>query len=392
MDIEHLVPLDDQSLVDSAKRMTGLSDFGDNDWVEPFQVFVDSLDREANLNLVGRLRARSHILHLLSGRLQIEQAYKQYPEIVEEKITEPIIVVGQGRSGTSFLVNLLAAIPENGFLSNWEAIFPCPPPKKETYQNDARIPKAEALISQINRVVPSMESMHEFSAWLPVEDVLIESFCFRGPSWMGTLGQVPSYDAYMATQDPIISIRYHERVLKLLQWKNPRRRWAIKDVLFLDKMEQLLQVYPDACFVWPHRDPVKALASTISLIGTFQWSSSDTPFIAGSYEFATDLGQAASRINRVIDKLEAGMVPDQQMFHLHYSDLIENPLGVIAGMYAHFGFELSAESNLAVQNYINDNPRDSRPPHKFSLGSAQDVVNARAHFKRYQEHFAVPSE
>ena len=56
------------------------------------------------------------------------------------------MVVGQGRSGTSFLINVLAANPDNGALLHWEAMFPCPPPEKATYRSDPRIEKADRLI------------------------------------------------------------------------------------------------------------------------------------------------------------------------------------------------------------------------------------------------------
>ena len=43
MDIKSVVPLDENSLLEHAKVNTGLSDFGDDNWHEPFQVLVKSL-------------------------------------------------------------------------------------------------------------------------------------------------------------------------------------------------------------------------------------------------------------------------------------------------------------------------------------------------------------
>jgi Sulfotransferase family len=392
MDISGVVPLDEKSLLSSAIQATGLSDFGADDWREPFQVFIKSLEQDADLTLVGRLRSRAEILNLLEARLQIESTYKAHPEINDERIEQPIIVVGQGRSGTSFLVNLLAAIPENGALLHWEAMYPCPPPEKATYTTDPRIEKADRYIRQINRVAPTMESMHEFDARLSIEDVVVQSINFMGPSWLGCFGQVASYDAYMARQDMMPSLRYHERVLKLLQWKNPRKRWVLKDVLFLDQMPLILKLHPDACFVWPHRDPVRALASTVSLIGTFQWAGSNHPFKGGSYEFATDMSYAARRLDSAIEMLESGAVPSSRIHHLLYTDLVRDPLEVVATLYRHFNIPIDEKGLGSISDYLRRHPRDNRPPHRFSAGSEHTIQRARAAFKRYQDYFDVPSE
>jgi hypothetical protein len=252
MNISGVVPLDSKSLMESAMRTTGLSDFGADDWREPFEILCKSYENEARLNLMGRIRTRSELLQLLDARLMIEDTYKRHPEINDQKVAQPIFVVGQGRSGTSFLINLLAANPDNGAPLQWEMMFPCPPPEKATYKTDPRIAKADKMIKQWVRVVPTMISMHEFSGDLPLEDAQIYALNFMGVSWFAMLGQVPTYDAYMARADPMLGVRYHERVLKLLQWKNPRKNWVSKDCFHLDRMSSLLKVFPDACFVWPH--------------------------------------------------------------------------------------------------------------------------------------------
>ncbi|RYE52417.1 MAG: sulfotransferase, partial [Rhizobiaceae bacterium] len=158
MNIRGIVPLDPDSLIASARLSTGLSDFGAEDWREPFQALAYALDgEEAALNLMGRIRSRSELLMMLEARLRIEDAYKRHPEIDDEQIVQPFIVVGQGRAGTSFLVNTLGANPENGVIKHWEAMFPCPPPEAESYARDPRSARGHELIDQWNRVTPKFK-------------------------------------------------------------------------------------------------------------------------------------------------------------------------------------------------------------------------------------------
>jgi Sulfotransferase family len=392
MNLSGVVPLDEDSLIRSATEATGLSDFGSDDWREPFRVLIKSLEEESNLNLMGRLWARDELLLLLQARLQVEDTYKRHPEIDEEEIVQPIIILGQGRSGTSFTQNMLTEIPENKSLLTWESMFPCPPPEETTYETDPRINRADEIAKRFIRVTPTKAAMHEYGALMPQECCEVMSMSFRAPAWLGLLGQVPSYFEYMAKNDFSPALKYHKRVLKLLQWKNPRERWILKDNFQLDRLGETLKTYPDACFIWAHRDPLKAFASVISLIGTTQWGRTDTPLVVGGYEFVIDMDIAAQRLNNVIDQLEAGVVPPNQIYHSLYHELIKNPIGTIDKIYAHFGIELSDPSRQAVVEYLEANPRTSRPTHKMNLGTDEDIAIGRKAFQRYQDYFNIPSE
>jgi hypothetical protein len=392
MNISGIVPLTAGSLIDAAIQTTGLSDFGEGDWYEPFQVVCKSLEEDSQLNLMGRIRTRSEMLQLLEARLQIEDTYKRHPEIDAQEIVTPLIIVGQGRSGTSFLLNLLAAHPDNGVVKMWEAVLPCPPPEKETYLTDSRIERAHQLTDQWNRVTPTIASMHEFSGYVPQDCTHILALSFRSEAWFNFLGQVPSYNKYIATLGQTPAFHYHKRVLKLLQWKNPRSQWVLKDPTHLEKMMTILKVYPDCEFVWPHRDPVKALASTISIIGTAQWGRSDHPFLGGALEQMVDPVLSAKRLGNLIDLLESGVIPKSKVCHLLYSDLVAAPMATIERIYKYFDLPLTPAGRAGMNRYLAENPRAARPPHKFDIGSAESVGRAREAYKRYQDYFGVPNE
>ena len=125
-----LVSLDEMSLLDAARAATGLDDFGDDGWREGFAIFLRSLEDEADLHLIGRILARNEIVRALVNRLDVHATLERNPDILEEEIAAPVLVVGTGRSGTSLLHELLAQDPAHRVARTWELLHPCPPPER----------------------------------------------------------------------------------------------------------------------------------------------------------------------------------------------------------------------------------------------------------------------
>ena len=83
-------------------------------------------------------------------------------------------------------------------------------------------------------------------------------------------------------------------MLKILQWKNPRKRWLLKAPEHQVHLDTLLAVYPDARIVHTHRDPLKSMSSATSIMGTFYSMRSDQPFNAEMFE-SIMMGEATAR-------------------------------------------------------------------------------------------------
>lgn len=393
MDLRSVVPLDENSLLKAAKANTGLSDFGEESWYEPFKLLVKSLDEEAELNLMGRLMTRSDLLIILEAKLRVEDTIRRHPEILDEEISKPFFVVGQGRSGTTFMQNVLSQPPGNGTTLTWEAMFPCPPPEAATYWTDPRIQRAENLTGQLNRVVPELASMYEFAGSRATEIVQLQCLTFISPNWFPLFeGQAQSYIDHVSRLDVVPVYQYQKKVLKLLQWKNPRRHWVLKSPAALLHFPQILEVHPDAQFVWMHRDPVKSLSSAVNLAGTLFWSRSDKPFIGGSMDMFTNADVSAQLLTPPIDWLEKGIVPRERLCNIQFGDFVRDPIACVEGIYDYFGLALNEADRGAIAKYLRDNPRSARPTHQYPTGDRAQIDTERKAYARYQEYFKVESE
>ncbi len=389
MDLPAVVPLDEASLLDHAQRSTGLDDFGDDLWHEPFQVLIEALEAEAQLTLMGRLMARHDIVLWLSTRLQITDLLKRYPEIRKEKITAPMVIVGLPRSGTSILFELLAQDPDVGVPLMWEALQPCPPPQADTYNTDPRIDFAHKLFTQWNRVAPEFASMHEMRGDIPAECGLLMAPTFVSDH-IQSLHQTPSYSMWCAQADYLPVYEFHRTMLQVLQWKNPRQRWLLKAPEHQVHLDTLLKVYPDARIVQTHRDPIKCMASTTSLMGTLYYMRTDQPFNAEMFENII-MGEAtAQRLEKVMVQRDSGVVPEANIADSRYQDLMDDPMTCIESIYHHFGMALSQRTADRMRTYLDAKPKGKFGTHQYQVDDTR--AGDRPLFADYQQRYNVPDE
>ncbi len=392
MDLASLIPLDPQEMIETAQRNTGFDDFGTDAWREPYRVFVKALNEEAGLHPFGRLMARQDVLIWLEALLGVQAAFNRHPEIDDEIIEAPVIIVGLPRSGTSILFEILSQDTQFGSPRQWEMMFPYPPPERGTYETDPRIEKCQHLVTQWNRVTPTYATMHEMDARLPNECIVAQACTFVSEMLPG-LYQVPSYMEWLiknANWD--FPYQFYRRMLKLWQWKNPRKHWLLKAPSHLNYLPTLFKAFPDARLVMTHRDPIKAQASVTSLQGTIYWQRSDKALEVEAFETLFDPAAMGAKLDRIIDWIESGAIPREKIFNVQYRDLVQQPISTVGNLYRQAGLDYSSDTGRRIQNYLAQKPQGKFGKHHYSAGEQEDIQRKREFFQRYQRYFGVVDE
>lgn len=116
--------LNKDELLAAAVEQTSLSDFGEDDFLEPLGRLIQALNRQARLNNFGEIRARMTISAGLVNRLKIEDYVRTHPEIRRESIARPVFIVGLPRTGTTALHHMLSCDEGNRTLRFWETHHP----------------------------------------------------------------------------------------------------------------------------------------------------------------------------------------------------------------------------------------------------------------------------
>ncbi|HEX5096881.1 MAG TPA: sulfotransferase, partial [Acidimicrobiia bacterium] len=351
-----MADLNREKFADAACMATGLSDFGEASWQEGLDRLLDSLENEADLNDLGRTIVEGEVVGYLTNRLEILSYRKEHPEIAEADVVPPIVIVGQGRTGTTILHDLLAQDPATRVPLTWEVDAPVPPPETAMYHTDPRVAASDESLAMVDLVIPGFRSMHPMGAQLPQECVRITALDFKSMIHP-TQYYVPSYARWLLNEaDMSSAYRWHRIFLQHLQSKHPTDRWILKSPGHIWCLEALLAEYPDALLVQTHRDPLRIIASLGSLVSTLRsLASSNTSIPVAAGEFADYI---IDGLDRSVDARENGIVSDDRVVDVYFDQFMADPFAVIAKIYAAAGFEYTADAEARMRAHLGDNPQD----------------------------------
>ncbi len=350
-------------LMQSARRRTGLTEFGTDRFQAPLQKLVDSYLADRDLSVLGRAIARGTLVHLLSNRLMIARDLRTNPEIRQQPVERPLFVLGLPRTGTTFLYNLLTQDAAARPLLFWETATPSPPPTPETRSTDPRIARAMKTVNSLNRMIPSLASIHTFDARGPEECLGLLMNTFLCPFFRGRIA--PYWDWLFARPDAEVDAAYaeYQSQLQLLQWKVRGEHWILKCPAHLYGLGSLLKTFPDAAVVQLHRDPAQVVPSLCSL-----------SFAMDSLYYAERDPQEVGRrmfsvLSRMFARGRAGREqhPAHRVMDVRYEDLIADPYAVVRSVYDRFGYRWSGAVETPLRGYLEQNSRQDRPKHRYSL-------------------------
>jgi len=385
-----LVTLELDSLLEKSCKLTRLHDFGEPTFRTPLGILLRSFERDARLNLLGRITVHSEMVRVLCNRLRMQRDRALFPAIAQERVQKPIFITGLPRSGTTFLHALLAQDPACRAPQVWEVMHPSPPPETASYQSDPRIARTRKELSWIEILMPDFDKCHTIEACLPQECIAMTDHSFLSYVFE-SMYFVTSYRSWHDRQDKRPAYETHRRFLQHLQWRCPGAPWVLKAPSHLMALESLFAVYPDAQVVLTHRDPLKVLPSCASFAKVLR-----APF-TGSIDLKALGAEVSRRWTDSADLVTRLRSEQKQLqgnfFDVNYPELIRDPMAVVSGIYRHFDRELTPEAETAMRRFVEQNPKDKKGAHLYSLEEfGLDPARERDNFRSYTEYFDIAPE
>jgi hypothetical protein len=370
-----------EALIAEAQRRTGLTDFGPNRFDEAIGVQIAAANNEANLTAEALERHLQGCVRDLALCLQMQDFFVRHPEIEDQPVVAPVVIIGLQRTGTSKLFRNIAADPQWNVLYTWQGLNPIPPAGWVPGQPDPRLAEAEVWCEQQRHLARA----HLFEARAPEMEALLmaQTHMLNGGPLL-----VPSHQKWLETADFLPVYRHLKRQLQFLQWQNRApagRRWILKSPPHLMSLDALLAVFPDAKLVMTHRHPKSSVGSMFKLVELTQAplaKSIDYPRIRDIW-----LRIMSVSIERFMQLRER--VGSESILDVRFRDLVGDPLPAIRRIYEFAGAPYTAETEAAAAAWHDGNPQHSEGKFEYNLAdySATEADIDRA-FARYLREFS----
>ncbi len=412
-------PITLDRVLERARRRTGLDDFGPRDFETRLRLLIDDYNADSGMSEVGRRMVLGDLARYARNRLLIQDYLRRHPMALDEPIEKPLIVVGLPRSGTTHLVNLLAADSRFRSLPLWEAMEPLPCPRERTPSTttvaavraidtalprkardwlgvehlvaDPRYLRCSASWAGMRAMAPHVAAMHPMNP-----DHVHEEIELMGPDFASYVfewtGYVPHYrDHYFAT-DQTPHYGYLKRVLQILQHRDggPRKPWVLKSPQHLEQLPALLATFPDATIVFTHRDPVAVIQSTVTMLGYAHRMARDVLDMPGLLTYWID------RIERLLQKgvTDRSLAPAARSYDSLFHELMADTEGKLDLIYGIYGMPRTERSRAEQAAFLRAHPRGKSGRVRYDLegqlGAKPQLVRERFGF--YLDRFAVRTE
>jgi hypothetical protein len=307
------------------------------------------------------------------GLLLDEIFFRDFHQI---KIREPVFIIGNPRSGTTFLQRLLARDTKNFItMRTWE-IFGAPSIfMRKALRMILKIGLAFRV--PISRRIREMESLwqesdaiHRLKLRLPEEDDLLLIHIFSTIRIWSYAAMVEEANPYIYYDD-LVTPEDKERIMDFYEGciqrhffyhRGLKRHYLSKNPNFSPAIDTLLGKFPDAKFIYLLRNPMDAVPSHLSLKER-EWQMLGSPLEKyACREFI--LETADHWYNYPLRRLKD--LPEDQAIIVEFDDLVANAKKTVGDIYNRFGFDIS-ENFQSILEQATVKARNHESKHVYSL-------------------------
>lgn len=381
----------EEAILGEAKEKTGLSDFGADDFRERLAVWLEAVNEDAELNAVGRIGVHRDIVRYATTRLRFEDLLKRHPEIHDVEIDRPIIVAGLPRSGTTHLLNLIAADSRLRDLRYWESVEPIPIPGEEPGEDgvDSRLVRCRENYEQQDMMMPLLKNMHDMAPEHVHEEIELQCIDFSSYEleWIAT---VPRWRDHYLAMDQRPSYQYMKTALKALQWMRGPNRWVLKSPQHMEQLGPLIDTFPDATVAITHRDPVSVVASAVTMLvygDRVRRSRVDPPAVAAYW---------IDRIEKLLRACvrDRELLPANQSIDVLFHEFMSDDIATVERIYELADLEMTPAAKKELETYMSENPRGKHGRIVYDLKAdyGLDRDELRERFAFYFDKFSIRAE
>lgn len=373
----------EEGVLSPARQTTGLSDFGADDFRERLAVLLSEWGNDDNLTGIGRLTLHNKLVQHATNRLLIQDTLKKHPEIHDIEISAPLIVAGLPRSGTTHLLNLMAADTRFRSLPLWESYEPLPRPGETPLPDgtDPRWQRCEEAWQAMQFSSPLLAAMHPMNP-----DHIHEELELMGPDFASYnyewLAPSPRWRDHYLGHDQTPHYHYMKTVLRILQWQRGPNRWVLKCPQHMEQLNVLQTVFPDATVAITHRNPVEVIQSAITMLGYGQRMNRAQVDLPGLLDYWVD------RIETLLRRCVADRdsLNPAQSIDVPFREFMADDIAMVERIYERAGLQMTDRARSELEAFMKAHPRGREGRVIYDLEGDFGVSAAQLE-KRFEFYF-----
>ncbi len=328
----------EDELHEEARRRTGFDDFGDTSYRAGLRTLLEACENDLQLSEAARQGVCGGIVNCLSARLHAQRGWAEHPEVLANAIRRPLVIVGLPRTGTTALHKMLAVDSQFQGIESWLTGTPMIRPSPEAREAHPAYRACVADLENWYTAAPEMRKIHEVVAGEVDECTALLSQSFVSSIWAHAV-PLPTYESWLRTQSAAECYHRYADVLRLIGAHEPEKRWLLKSPYHMPEMAALLEVFPDACVIHTHRDPLEAIPSFCNMLD--HMIPPDPESGRPSFSGARVCAYWRDALDRT--ETECRKAP-RQFFHVDQQHFRADPLGVVRSLYEYFDLTLSSDT------------------------------------------------
>ena len=283
-------------------------------------------------------------------------AYKNHP------IEKPLFILGNLRSGSTFLHRLLSRDVETfTSLTTWDIYLTPSVIQKKITQLVSRLDiklggHLHRLLYAFDRRTLGQVRIHPISFFQPEEDENIHLHIWDGyfvTFLFPFLDEMPNYQHFDEALSPEHKHRimtFYKSMLQRHMYATGKKYFVAKNPAFSAKIETLMEFFPDARIIYLVRNPLDMLPSTISWINYARRMFTEPKETYLYHDEIVDMTQYwYSHPLRYLDSH-----PSPRHLILKYDDLIQRPEQVIRSFYEQFGYPDKPGMEIIVDHAVKE--------------------------------------
>jgi hypothetical protein len=354
-------PLLDQAFVESG---TGARSFRDESFFPNLEKVL-AIPHNIDISLSGVQIMHMNSVRFLVNRLRWEADVEKHPEILDEDVDDPIVVLGLPRSGTTKMQRFLSADPNLQATPAWAMWNPAPFPGEQRGDPSPRRQWAAAMMNSVTNTGETYQKMHEFAADEAEESSFIPIMNFDS---IGQFITAPDYSylEWFRSIDRRSSQAYLKEMLKYLQWQQGGKRgpWLLKNPCNTGEFLEVFDVFPKATFMISRRDLYNTMGSSMRMGTEILQNTFDPldPLFVGKY--TVDIW--AYETNRYLQQVR-DMGPEVGLLEADYNVCVSDGISVARDLYDLAGLPWTREGEAAMRQWDVDNPRHKLGSYGYQL-------------------------